>query len=270
MKPISIATLNIGAASKERAQRILKDWIAQSDFDCIVLTESSEGDGTDLIVAAFLDVGWKIFRRHTEPGDRGVVVASRISAAQSHSYPLDDPAPGRSIMIDLDTSPQITLIGMYVPNRGNDFAKTDRKKSYLDCWLRYLTEKPQAQQRILIGDLNVVPAEQKPTFLPQERFEYSWYSKLCNESGLYDAAVVHNRGGHESTWIAHVGEGYTYDHAFIESSLRTRILNFRYDHVTRCRGGITDHSALSVTVSVDRAGLLKTTKVGTPRQGTLF
>lgn len=270
MKPVNIATLNIGAASKLRAQRILTDWVADSDFDVFVFTESSEGDGTELIVSAFSDVGWKIFRRRTELGDRGVVVASRIQATEDPTYPLDDPAPGRAIMINLDTDPQITLIGMYVPNRGNDLTKTGRKQAYLDCWLKYISRRTHSHERILMGDFNVVPTEQTPAFLPQDKFEYNWYSKLCSESGLYDAAVAHNRGGHESTWVAHLGEGYTYDHIFIEHSLKTRISAFRYDHATRHRDGITDHSGLAVTVSVDRATVLETTKIGTPRQASLF
>ena len=207
MKSISIATLNIGAASKGRARRILDDWVLRSDFDVYVFTESSEGEGTDLIVSAFSDVGWSVLRRNTELGDRGTTVASRIRARDAKSYPSDDPAPGRAVVIELETDPKVELIAMYVPNRGNEPSKTDRKKSYLDSWLKYLSIAPHIHHRILIGDLNVVPTEQKPTFLPQQRFEYDWYSKISRDCGLYDAAVEHNNAGHENTWVAHMARG---------------------------------------------------------------
>jgi hypothetical protein len=93
---------------------------------------------------------------------------------------------------------------------------------------------------------------------------------LSRKCGLYDAALRHNSSGHESTWVANTGEGYTYDHIMPHTNLSARVVKFSYDHSPRRRGGITDHSALSLFIGLDRVGFLDTCKVGTPRQAELF
>jgi exonuclease III len=270
MKRIAITTLNIAAASKERARRILDEWISQRPSDVYILTESSEGTGTELVVSEFRSSGWAVFQRLTAAKDRGVVVATRICARECTAYPADDPAPGRTLLVDLQTTPAIRLVAMYVPNRGNDPTKTARKRAFLDTWLRCLTDKPQSVNRILIGDLNVVPPPQRPQFLPQERFEYEWYHALIQQAGLYDAALVHGAGRHEDTWVAHTGEGYTYDHILPEKSLSGRVSEFHYDHSTRQRDGVTDHSAIVVALNVDSVNLLHERDFTVPKQGELF
>jgi len=268
---VSIATLNIGAASKERAQRILDNWIKPSQVDIYVFTEVSEGDGTSTILEAFQDVNWTVLRVPCATNDRGVAIVSRIGIDAKAEYPANDPAKGRAAIAVLDTMPQVELIGMYVPNRGNDPTKTHRKKAYLDCWLGRLSAKTNRQLcRVVMGDLNIVPPTQHPQFLPQLPFEYAWYRDVIERCGLYDAALRHNANTHESTWAAASGEGYTYDHIFVDARLAGRVRGFRYDHDTRRRGGITDHSAVAVTLEMDSVSHLETYAVGTPRQSGLF
>lgn len=269
MEKITIATLNIGAASKERAQRILDEWIARSVCDAFVLTETSDGEGTALIESAFLDVGWATARFPVQ-NDRGVLVASRIRFNRVNKLCDSDPARGRTVVVQLDTKPCLELIGMYVPNRGNEWQKTERKQSYLKYWLSHLTRTPAAGPRILVGDLNIVPATQKPRFLPQQQFEYDWLESLKTNCDLCDIALEQPAMGHESTWVAHTGEGYTYDHILISKALRDRVCEFSYDHTTRAKNGITDHSALSVVFELDSVSRLSTIRVGTPRQAGLF
>lgn len=270
MSRVKIATLNIAAASKDRARRILDEWAIPSDYDLYVFTETSDGEGTNLILSEFAEVGWSVLRIPGAPNDRGVAVVSRIRGDHIDEYPSTDPAKGRAILIELHTTPRLELVGMYVPNRGGDPAKTHRKRSYLDFWKKYLSQKSPGRQRIVLGDLNVVPETQHPEFLPQQQFEYDWYLQLTQSCDLYDAALKHNSSGHESTWAANTGEGYTYDHIFIDNGLNRRVCSFRYDHSTRRRGGITDHSALSLVIELDSVSFLNTCKVGTPRQAGLF
>ena len=268
---ITIATLNIASASKERARRILDDWIAppSREVDAYVFTETSDGSGTQLITSEFRRGGWTIFQRPTIAGDRGVVVATRLHATESNSYPSDS-TPGRCIVINLQTIPRIQLVGMYVPNRGNDTTKTERKRAFLVEWLRFLADTPISSDRILVGDLNVVPPTQHPQFLPQQQFEYDWFEKLKSRAGLCDAAVDIGDSGHESTWVAHTGEGYTYDHILLQKSLLPRVVKFKYDHSTRSRGGVTDHSALSLSLKVDTARIIHRRSVTVPTQAELF
>lgn len=268
---LTIVTLNIAAASKERALRLLETWLLPSSFDVYVLTETSEGPGTQLILDTFRDAGWSVFRRPTLDKDRGVAIVSRVEATVSGSYPRNDPAPGRSVIVELATTPALQLIGMYVPNRGNDPGKTERKRTFLTCWLKHLLEESAFHQhRILLGDLNVVPLDQQPQFLPQERFEYDWYRQLVQAGGLYDAALQH-RPGHESTWVAHTGEGYTYDHIMPSLALTQRVTSFSYDHTPRVHGPLTDHSALIISVGLETISRLNLAARAVPtKQASLF
>ncbi len=197
-------------------------------------------------------------------------MATRVQAKQSLKYPENDPAPGRTVLLELDTDPAIQLVAMYVPNRGNDPGKTDRKRAFLDVWKRQIgSAGSKGSDRVLLGDLNVVPPTQHPRFLPQQQFEDAWFQYMCGPCGFYDAAQQHNRGGHESTWVAHTGEGYTYDHILPTRSLMSRVVEFRYDHATR-EAGLTDHSAMRLTLTIERKSVLPTHPLGQPAQRSLF
>lgn len=270
MTQISIATINIASASKERANRLFEEWLKPTSYDIYVFTETSDGDGTSLIISEFQNAGWTTFHRPATAKDRGVAIASRIGGSLSSNVPKNDPAPGRALVFDVNSEPPLEIVGMYVPNRGNDWAKTERKRSYLDCWLRYLSSPSvSARHRILIGDLNVVPQEQRPVFLPQQQFEYDWFANLVQSAGLYDAALKHGTQ-HEHTWVAHTGEGYTYDHIMPDKRLATRVAALQYDHTTRRQGGLTDHSAIILTVVLDTVERLGVRPLGQPIQTELF
>jgi exodeoxyribonuclease-3 len=270
MPQITIATLNIAAGSKERVRKLLDDWIAPTPYDVYVITETSDGPGTALLISEFRNAGWTIFQRPGTAGDRGVAIVSQIPGVLSTQLPGIDPAPGRCLVLQLNTIPRLELIGMYIPNRGNDWSKTDRKRNFLAFWKRYLCSRPSSDvQRILLGDLNVVPLEQHPTFLPQEKFEYDWFRDLTRVAGLYDAALSHG-AGHESTWESHGGEGYTYDHILLQTGLSDRVLAFRYDHSTRKARALTDHSALILSLEVDTIERLSIRRIGEPIQMQLF
>jgi hypothetical protein len=98
MEVISIATLNIGSASKERAQRILLEWVVPRSFDIYVFTETSEGEGTKWLRGEFERSNWLVFQRPCVANDRGVLIATRIAGAEITDYPeRRDPAPGRTL-----------------------------------------------------------------------------------------------------------------------------------------------------------------------------
>ncbi len=269
---LSIGTLNIGAAARERAERIFEEWIVPSGLDVYVITETTSGPGTQFLLSQFETAGWAVHRWPAEDRDRGAMIVTRVAGDDARQQLPDDPAPGRSVIVDLATVPAVRIVGMYVPNRGNDPAKTKRKEDFLAIWLRHLTTlKPLERSTILVGDLNVVPVGQNPHFLPQQPFEYAWYEELIGAQGLYDSAVAHNDGGHEPTWVAHNGECYTYDHILPATKLKSRVSEFKYDHSTRARGGgVTDHSALVIRFTVDSLDLRPTHPLGEARQRELF
>jgi hypothetical protein len=53
--------------------------------------------------------------------------------------------------------------------------------------MRYLQQRAAGSgERILLGDMNVVPPSQHPTFLPQQAFEYEWYNESQPQAMLID------------------------------------------------------------------------------------
>jgi exodeoxyribonuclease III len=248
---LTISTLNIGAASLDRARRLVAEWLTTPSHDVHVLTEVSDGPGTAYVATQFSMAGWQVFKPKLREGGRGVLVASRVRAVESLRYPPNEPSPGRCVLVELRSTPTIEIVGMYVPNRGKEPSKLDRKREFMEQWLDHLTSDSAASHRVLIGDLNVVPPTQRPVFLPQLPFEDAWYNGLVADLRLEDVAQRCNGGEHESTWVSHSGEGYTYDHVLSALSLRDRVISCRYDHSPRDRGGVTDHSALILTLGVD-------------------
>lgn len=269
MESLTIVTLNIAAASPERADQLSDSWLRATAADVYILTETSDGEGTRRLLNEFVSAGWQVLRGSTHLGDRGVAIATRVVVTERSDYPTCDPAPGRTLIVTLATAPQIELLGMYVPNRGNDVGKIGRKEAFLNCWGRYLTDPRNRRTRVLVGDLNVVPRTQKPDFLPQLPSEYAWFHQLQQAGGLYDAAQRHAEQ-HESTWVAYTGEGYTYDHILLSHDLAARVTDFRYDHRTRQTLKVSDHSAVQLSLQIDAAEYVHRNPFRRLKQATLF
>jgi exonuclease III len=244
--PITIATLNIGACSRSRAERIIDEWINPNAFDVLALTETSSGSGTTHLHTYLTGVGYLVYGSDPDAKDRGALVATRLQAIEA-PYPPADPLPWRSASTRITGSPDLGITGLYVPNRSNDPLKLQRKRTYLDVWREWLLA--EQGPLLVLGDLNVVPPTQKPKMLPQMDFEYEWYSSLT-DTRFVDCALAFGGTAHEATWVSHFGEPYTYDHMFISPSLRSAVRSFAYDHTTRGPTGVTDHSALILTIEL--------------------
>lgn len=74
MERIKIATLNIAAASRERARKVLDDWVVPTSCDVYVLTETSEGEGTQLISNDFKTAGWTVYQEAGPQRSKGVTL----------------------------------------------------------------------------------------------------------------------------------------------------------------------------------------------------
>jgi exodeoxyribonuclease-3 len=266
---ISIATLNIGAASKGRAARIVEEWVAASDHDVYVFTETTNGEGTDLIASAFATAGWKVFRERLPERERGVLIAARIAAVRIDG-PVDDPAPGRTVFIELSSEPRVVVAGMYVPSRDATVRQIRRTEEFLAFWCRSLTAMASHPHRILAGDLNVVPPDQHPSIFPQLDFEDRWFASLEHAAGFVDPVRV--RGLlHEFTWRARRSdEGYTYDYVLASRALIPRVVNTSYDHTVRMTRGLSDHSAVALSLKLDKVSLRAPRPQQHVRQGSLF
>lgn len=262
VEELSIATLNIGSASEQRAIRLFDEWIAPTDCDVYVLTETTRGAGTSAIVAAFRASEWGVF--HALADDRGVAIVSRV-AARARRLPQGEPRPGRVLSIELETRPRVTVIGMYVPSRDASTASIARLEPFLDFWLEAL-RATAGEARLLAGDLNVVPPSQKPVEFPQMPFESEWFAALQREADFVDPSPE----GHEPTWVTHRGEPYTYDYIIPSRNLEGRLTAYTIDHSPRTPVRYTDHSAVRAVLNVDQASFLHRRRAARAAQNSLF
>ncbi|WP_395108125.1 endonuclease/exonuclease/phosphatase family protein [Actinomadura sp. SCN-SB] len=247
-------TVNIGAAAADRAQRLL-EWLASRPEDVFLITETSSGPGTALLLDRFRAAGHAVV--HTPaPGDRGAALISRIRV-------LDEPAafekvsiPGRVAAAVLDTQPRLTVAAVYVPSRDRSAAKTERKQQFITTFLDALRHLPPEQRRGLVvgGDYNVIGRDHRPAhagFLP---FEYAMLDTLSG-LGLIDAHAACHPGDQPHSWIGRTGDGYRYDYFHLAQDLAQKLIGSGYVHEIR-EQGLTDHAAAGITVDVEAAPAL--------------
>lgn len=241
---MKIVALNVASASERRAEAII-EWLRMSEADLVVFSETSDGPGTKRIANSFADLGWYGELGESRGRERGAAIYARLPV-EAIARPARDPLPARAIAVSVDG---FDVYGFYIPNRGRDPEKLERKASFLDAWGDWLESRGREYGSLVIGDLNVVPSTQRPIMLPQMKFEYDWLERLQR---TYADLALRHLGVHEHTWIAHTGEGYTYDHALASQSLLPRIAGFHYDHSSRTSAA-SDHSALTVVVTSSKA-----------------
>ena len=122
---LSILTVNIGAAARERAEVMLR-WLAGRPEDVFLLTETSGGAGTAYLLERFRDDGYAVAHTPDVNGDRGTALVSRIAVAERLTTPSATVSvPGRVAAVVLDTEPAVAVLGVYVPSRDRSAGKTE-------------------------------------------------------------------------------------------------------------------------------------------------
>jgi len=146
---LRLLTFNIGAAGAPRAGAIL-DWLESRADDVIVLTETSNGPGTQLLADGLQANGFCV--HHTRnPSERGVLVASKMPIPRNFSERVAVTLPCRASAVVLDTGPRkIALVGVYIPSRDRSDVKVMRKAAFITSLLNSLRELPAAQRAQLV------------------------------------------------------------------------------------------------------------------------
>lgn len=259
---LDVLTINIGAAARDRAETILR-WLANRAEDVFLLTETSAGAGTVHLLDQFRRAGFAVAKT-PDDGDRGAALISRIPLVDEHPAAFSKVTiPGRIAAAVLDTQPQITAAGIYVPSRDRSLAKTERKQEFIESLLDALTSLPSRQRDHLLlgGDYNVISRTHQPRhpgFLP---FEHGLLETLT-ERGLVDAHEHLHPGEQPHSWIGRTGDGYRYDYFHLGPALADRLTASSYLHQTRERQ-LTDHAAVTVSLRVDAERLQTEDPVGT-------
>ena len=235
---LGILTLNVGSPSTSRAERQL-GWLQDRPEGIFVLTETSNGDGSRLLAERLAGAGWDVRFPEPDPGERGVLIASRVRL-KARGTNMVDYLPSRAETVavgDLD------VIGLYVPSRDASIEKVERKQRFLAAVSNAIATWPE-KNAIAIGDFNIL----EPVHIPRWEFfrdwEYRYYEDLI-ERGWVDAFRISHPSGMEYSWVSHDNKGFRFDHVFVTRALEDRVVRCEYVHETR-ETKITDHSALTI------------------------
>lgn len=247
-RTLALLTFNIAAAAVPRAEAIL-GWLRSRCDDVLVLTETSAGPGTELIVTELRGDGYAVF--HTvDARERGVLVASRVPVVRDLSPQLAVTLPCRAAAVVLDTAPRIAVFGTYIPSRDRSEAKVARKEAFIASLLESLQQLPLAmrQRLVLAGDYNAVARGHQPSLPGFFPWEYGLHEQL-EQIGLSAAHELRPRGGHPHSWIGRTGLRYLYDYVHVGSGLERTVERCEYLHAPRERR-LSDHAALAVRLRI--------------------
>ncbi len=267
---LSILTVNIGAAARERAEVMLR-WLAGRPEDVLLLTETSGGPGTAYLLERFRDAGYAVAHTPDENGDRGTALVSRIAVAERLTAPfVGVSVPGRVAAVVLDTEPAVAVLGVYVPSRDRSADKTEKKQTFVDSFLAAIDAlPPELRARVVVGgDYNVIARTHRPLhpgFLP---FEFGLLEAL-ERHGLVDAHEQCSPGQQVYSWIGRTGDGYRYDYFHVGGELAGRVTGCAYLHETR-EQRLTDHAAVALHLAVDAVKRLDTSDPSGDVAATLF
>lgn len=251
----NVLTINIGAASKIRAEQQLR-WLLERPEEVLILTETSGGAGTALILDHFRSIGYEVIHSVDPSGDRGVALVSRIPLRRRLDAEFAGVTiPTRIAVAELDTTPSTIVVGMYVPSRDRSVKKVEKKQAFLASLLSSLAALPVTMRNSLVigGDYNVISRRhlpQYPQFMP---FELDFLDEL-EQLGLVDAHEHSAPGIQEHTWVGRTADGYRYDYFHVGAELTGRIKNLAHLHEVRGHEALTDHSAVTLGLQLDHFG----------------
>ena len=259
MRKIRFLSLNIGNPSIERAKRQC-EWLLEREEDIFVLTETKESKGCLYIEDFFRQYGYDLFSfqattsyqvefPHSQTGDLGVMIISKYPIVQKSNYfKREGIYFSRQIEVEICIEKaRLNIVGLYVPSRNRTEEKILRKRKFIEGIENYLKETYH-ENRIIMGDLNVLERNHKPHYSTFFSWEYDFYDSIVN-NGYVDAFRHISPGEQEYSWVGRTKDGYRYDYCFVSSDLEAKILDCSYVHKTR-EIRITDHSAITMTLNI--------------------
>ncbi|MEU3862753.1 endonuclease/exonuclease/phosphatase [Streptomyces sp. NPDC028722] len=247
MTTLDVLTFNLNNPGRVRAERQLA-YLAQRPEPVLVLTETADSAGCDLLVRRFEAAGYHVTFPLPGRGERGVMVVSRLATRPGPAS--TDYLPHRCVSVTVDTDEvALDVIGLYVPSRNATEVKLRRKRTFLEECERSIPTGTEGL-RVVIGDFNIL----EPTHVPRYRFfqpfEYQFYTWLY-AGGYFDAFRSLHPDALEYSWVGRTGDGYRYDHAHVSAGLATAMRGCSYLHEVRAGvNRLTDHSALTMSLAL--------------------
>lgn len=244
---ISVLTLNVAAAAVDRATSIL-NWLLCRQSDVIVLTETSAGPGTRLLIDGLESHGYTTV--HTSVvQDRGALVASRCPVRRRLCTHFNVTLPWRIAAIELaDTN--LVVVGVYVPSRDRSPEKIARKRAFIESLIAGIAGLPDYLKNAMIiaGDYNVVSRNHVPPLDGYFAYEY-WLLEALAELGFVAGHELNAQQPHPHSWIGRTGTGYLYDYFHFAHQITPYVESCAYEHGTRDLR-LSDHAAVAARLHV--------------------
>jgi exodeoxyribonuclease III len=228
---LKILSWNIQQGGGSRVMAITKA-IVESNADIAVLSEFKNNDAGQTIRQYLLRYGYRFqFVSSASPEDNSVLIASKQKAG-SEIILHADPVYNENIVV-AHYQP-FNIVGVYLPHK---------QKHGLFGFIKTMAEKSE-KPLIIVGDYNsgINGLDQAG-----DSFWYEKDLKAWEEAGLKDA-FRHIHGSKLAySWYSHQGNGYRYDHSYVDLSLLPIVKDCYYMHDLRT-SGISDHAPMVLTL----------------------
>ena len=249
---LRLCTLNISGPSVQRAER-LTEYLLGLEADVLVLTETRDNKGTELLIANLAAAGYDGAQRWRRPPsrERGVIVLSRVRSSGFWPRRCVD-LRHRLVygVIRLGEQCPVRTVAAYVPSRDASQPKIERKRKFLAQMLEALEGAARDHHPVvLIGDLNIVSRDHEPRYAAFRSWEYEVFGRLA-EVGLVDVFAELHPGVQAHSWIGRTGNGYRYDYAFVSKELIDYVIACEYLNEPRERG-LSDHAGLLLSLRTE-------------------
>ncbi len=240
---LSLLTLNIQAAAPARAEAVLR-WLDGRAEDVFLLTETSNGRGTAHLLDQCRQAGLTVIHTPDATGERGVALVSRVPIVARPDLAASVTLPTRVAAGVIAGSPDVTVIGVYVPSSDRAPDKVSRKRDFLVSLLAVIDRLPADVRDTLVlgGDYNVIARDHQPAYPGFLPFEYAVLDALDGH-GLVDAYRHCAPGVQTHSWIGRTGNGYRFDYVPVGAALVERIAGCGYLHEPR-EHKLSDHAAV--------------------------
>ncbi|WP_063784185.1 endonuclease/exonuclease/phosphatase family protein [Streptomyces sp. SBT349] len=265
---LRVLTFNLNNPSPERAERQLA-WLANRPEQVLVLTETAPSKGCDILAERFSQAGYEVDFPAPGPGERGVMIVSRLPLAQPEPCGVDY-LPCRAVSVAVKTANgPVDIVGLYIPSRDATPEKTERKRRFLSACRQAIPPGNTQVARLIIGDFNILEPDHQPRYPFFRPFEYAFYEWL-GQAGYRDAFRLLYPDAAEYSWVGRTGDGYRYDHIFTSDDVSPLVDECAYVHEPR-NNRLTDHSAMRALLRIPVVDpLVVSDPTATPAAETLF
>lgn len=261
---VRVATWNVQNASPARS-RSQAAWLAATELDAVALTEVSATH--DTLTAALHDHGFATWTPRASgqwSGDYRVVLASRAAAIETPDRLVTvEHQPHRCAAAVLhleavkgeDQRPALLLAGLYVPSRGPAARRNVDKRAFQNAVTTWLPQLAAAGADLAVpvlacGDLNIVEPEHVPHHDVFGPWEYDFYTSFA-AAGFADAYRLRHPDSVEHSWFGRrSGNGYRFDHLFLDHAHATAVTNCGYDQAPRLQR-LSDHALMHAEIALD-------------------